>query len=191
MELSWLGSEPRTPVEQFLCGAVDALQQDGIPFWLFGGYALDAYAGRPLREHQDVDFLARAADGPRLSAPLADAGCTLHRSGPMAFRADQDGRAVADIVLVDEDAQPFPCLRSSEGISFLPPGSLSEGLTVRMWGRDVLLVSLGCLYVLKARRRPSAAGPHEPCHQTDLTLIRFLLPQETVDALDRWLRVHG
>jgi lincosamide nucleotidyltransferase A/C/D/E len=190
MELSWLGPQPQTPVERFLCSAVDALQQGGIPFWLFGGYALDAYAGRPLRQHQDVDFLARAVDRSPLLAALASVGCTLHHQ-PMAFRVEHDGRAVADIVLVEEDAQPSPCFRSPEGIAFLPPGSLSEGMTARMWGREVPVVSLGCLYVLKARRRPGAAGPSDPRHQTDLTLIRFLLPQETVDVLDRWLLVYG
>jgi hypothetical protein len=191
MELSWLGPRPQTPAERFLCHAVDALQNAGIPFWLVGGYALDAYAGRPLREHQDVDFLARAADGPRLSTTLTGAGCTVHGSGLLAFRVDQDGRTVADIVLVEEDSQPFPCLHSPEGTTFLPPDSLSAGLVARVWGRDVRLVSLGCLYVLKARRRPDAAGPPDPRQQTDLALIRFLLPQETVDALDHWLLVNS
>ncbi len=68
MDLFWLGPQPGTLAEHFLCHALDVAKRCGTPLWLHGGYALDVYLGRRLRDHKDVDLLVMAADWPTLAA---------------------------------------------------------------------------------------------------------------------------
>src|SRR5438132_6149270 len=100
MELVWLGSYPRTPAERFLCRAVDVAQLCDLPLWLYGGYALEAHLGRPLRDHKDVDLLARAADGPLLSAALAGPGYEVRHETRGVLNVYAAEGCIADILLV-------------------------------------------------------------------------------------------
>jgi dihydrofolate reductase len=55
--------------------AVAALfDQAGIAYWLFGGWAVDFYAGSVTRPHDDVDITVWLDDLPRISALLEDDG---------------------------------------------------------------------------------------------------------------------
>jgi hypothetical protein len=184
LHCSWLDPEPRTSVEQFLCRAVDAFQREAIPFWLCGGYALEAHLGRPLRAHKDVDFLARAADSLRLGTALAAPDCIIDDSDPALLVVYQAGRCVADIVRVAEHPAGFLFLRTPPGIFPLPPESLTRGPVATMWGRHVPVVTLECLYAQKAQRRPAeAAGPADARREADLALIRSLLPPERIEEI--------
>jgi dihydrofolate reductase len=46
----------------------------GHEYWLFGGWAVDFYAGRITRPHSDVDIAVWLDDLPRIAAALEDAG---------------------------------------------------------------------------------------------------------------------
>jgi hypothetical protein len=189
MELLWLGAHPRTPVEQFLCHAVEAAQVCSVPLWLYGGYALEAHLGRPLREHKDVDLLARAADAPMLTAALAGPGCEVRHESPGALTVYGSERCIADIVLAEEHPWGFSFLRSPSGIRLLPPGSLSDGPLVSLWGRSLRVVTLECLYVSKARSSFEAAEmPLEQKRQHDLTLISSRLPGAIIKGLESYCR---
>ena len=55
--------------------AVDALfERAGVAYWLFGGWAVDFYAGSLTRAHLDVDIAVWLADLPRISALLTEDG---------------------------------------------------------------------------------------------------------------------
>ncbi len=55
--------------------AVDALFEDaGLEYWLFGGWAVDFYAGSITRRHGDVDIAIWLEDLPRISALLVEHG---------------------------------------------------------------------------------------------------------------------
>jgi hypothetical protein len=64
--------EPLTPIE---VGVL--LREIGVPFWIAGGYAIEAFVGRALREHADIDVGIFRADQLRVRAYLArwDAHC--------------------------------------------------------------------------------------------------------------------
>jgi Aminoglycoside-2''-adenylyltransferase len=50
---------------------VDTLfRQQGIDYWLFGGWAVDFYAGAVTRPHDDVDIAVRLRDHDRIAALL-------------------------------------------------------------------------------------------------------------------------
>lgn len=66
--------------------SVDALlSRAAIPYWLFGGWAVDFYAGVVTRVHDDVDIAVWHEDLPRLAALLEEDGWT-HAPEP-----DEDG----------------------------------------------------------------------------------------------------
>jgi len=52
-------------------GRVDALLDEaGIAYWLFGGWAVDFYAGSVTRAHDDLDIAVWLDDIPRIAALL-------------------------------------------------------------------------------------------------------------------------
>jgi hypothetical protein len=65
---------------------VGALLDDaGIPYWLFGGWAVDFHAGAVTREHDDIDVAVWLRDVPRIRELLGADGW-LH-----APRPEEDG----------------------------------------------------------------------------------------------------
>jgi dihydrofolate reductase len=50
------------------------LEQEGLDYWLFGGWAVDFYAGRITRPHFDVDVAVWLDDLPRIAAVLEGSG---------------------------------------------------------------------------------------------------------------------
>lgn len=50
------------------------LDQHGVDYWLFGGWAVDLWAGRVTRPHDDIDVAAWRRDDDRIKAALEDAG---------------------------------------------------------------------------------------------------------------------
>ena len=57
--------------------SVDALlERAGIAYWLFGGWAVDFYAGSVTRPHDDVDIAVWFDDLGKIAALLEEAGWT-------------------------------------------------------------------------------------------------------------------
>jgi Uncharacterised nucleotidyltransferase len=63
----------------------DALEQEHIEYWLFGGWAVDFHAGAVTRPHDDVDLAVWADDAERIGALLREGGWS-HAPEP-----DEDG----------------------------------------------------------------------------------------------------
>ena len=54
-----------------------AFEAAGIPWWLFGGWAMDFHAGEVTRDHSDVEIFVWKHDADRARAALAAHGYTL------------------------------------------------------------------------------------------------------------------
>jgi hypothetical protein len=52
----------------------DLLEEAGIAYWLFGGWAVDFYAGAVTRAHDDLDMAVWLEDLPRIATLLQDDG---------------------------------------------------------------------------------------------------------------------
>lgn len=63
----------------------DLLERAGIAYWLFGGWAVDFYAGSVTRAHDDLDIAVWLEDVPRIAELLQDDGW---RHAPLE---DEDG----------------------------------------------------------------------------------------------------
>jgi hypothetical protein len=95
--------------------SVDALfEQAGVAYWLFGGWAVDFYAGSITRAHDDIDVAVWLEDLPRISA-LLDENDWSHAPSP-----DEDGgtgyergavRLELTFLVRDDDGRIFTPLR--------------------------------------------------------------------------------
>ena len=63
----------------------DLLEEAGIPYWLFGGWAVDFYVGSVTRRHDDLDIAVWLGDLPRIAELLQEDGW---RHAPLD---DEDG----------------------------------------------------------------------------------------------------
>ena len=63
----------------------DLFEQEGIDYWLFGGWAVDFYAGSVTRAHDDVDIAIWLKEAPRIAELLEQDGW---RHAPLD---DEDG----------------------------------------------------------------------------------------------------
>jgi Aminoglycoside-2''-adenylyltransferase len=85
------------------------LREQGIDYWLFGGWAVDFHAGRVTRDHADIDVAVWGTDYNRIGALLAaegwthapepeEDGYTGYEQGPvrleLAFLARNDGGTI-------------------------------------------------------------------------------------------------
>jgi hypothetical protein len=68
-----------------LARVIDLLEEAGIAYWLFGGWAVDFYAGSVTRVHDDLDMAIWLADLPRIAELLEGDGW---RHAPLD---DEDG----------------------------------------------------------------------------------------------------
>jgi hypothetical protein len=134
--------------------------QNGIEYWLFGGWAVDFHAGRVTRDHADIDIAIWQEDAEAVARLLAREGWA-HAPG-----AEEDGYTTYTHVTVhldlaflarDEAGAVFTPLNSGRGD--WPPGSF--GPDVRWLGRTrARVVSLASLISDKSQRRddPVAAA---------------------------------
>jgi hypothetical protein len=84
----------------------DALEPEGIRWWLFGGWALDFHAGAVQRDHSDIEFYVWKHDAARAVAVLKRAGFVappgLHPDEGQPFL--KDGQEAGMWYLVRDDA---------------------------------------------------------------------------------------
>jgi Aminoglycoside-2''-adenylyltransferase len=92
----------------------EALTAAGIDYWLFGGWAVDFYAGEVTRPHDDVDVAVWLQDHARIAELLAADGWTHapyeDEDGGTGY--ERDGVRLELTFLVREACQVFIPLRS-------------------------------------------------------------------------------
>jgi hypothetical protein len=68
-------TDERTSQQLLALGQVgEQLEKAGIDYWLFGGWAVDFYAGSVTRAHDDLDIAVWLADVPRIAELIQDEG---------------------------------------------------------------------------------------------------------------------
>jgi hypothetical protein len=78
------------------------------PWAIAGGWAIELFVGRPVREHHDLDIVAARADAPGLHEQLAD--WDLFFPSPQAFVPWHAGEALPD------DQHQLWCKRRVDGV---------------------------------------------------------------------------
>ena len=121
------------------------LDANGIDYWLFGGWAVDFYAGEVTRPHSDVDLTVWRDDLPRIVALLEEDGWRH------AAEEDEDGgtgyerdgvRLELTYLVRDEDGRV--CIPLRQGLMPWPEGAFGDdvgeldGVRARLIGRHAL-----------------------------------------------------
>jgi Aminoglycoside-2''-adenylyltransferase len=133
---------------------VATLERHGIDYWLFGGWAVDFYAGAVTREHDDVDVAIWLTDVSLISSLLEGEGWRdLHDpdvDGGIAFGR---GGVRLELTYLHEDADGeiyTPLLDGTRG-RWTSDSLGAETRTLE--GVSARLVSLGPLTRMKGRGR--------------------------------------
>jgi Aminoglycoside-2''-adenylyltransferase len=114
------------------------LDAAGIDYWLFGGWAVDFYAGKVTRAHDDVDLAVWLDDLPRISELLRDDGW-CH-----APHRDEDGGTGYERATVRLELTYL--VRDESGSTYTP---LRHGRAP--WSDDTLANDVGELHGVRSR----------------------------------------
>jgi aminoglycoside-2''-adenylyltransferase len=116
----------------------DLFGEAGIAYWLFGGWAVDFYAGSVTRPHDDLDMAVWLKDLPRIAELLEDDGW---RHAPFD---DEDGGTGYEREAVRLELTYL--VRDGDGRIFTP---LRHGRAA--WPEDALANDVGELRGVRAR----------------------------------------
>jgi hypothetical protein len=134
----------------------ELLERHGIEYWLFGGWAVDFYAGSVTRRHDDIDIAVWLKDHDRIAALLAadgwrhapeerEDGYTGYERGPV--------RLELGFLARDENERVYTPLRESRGA--WPDGSFERD-AAELQGVRARLMSLQALRADKSEARSDA-----------------------------------
>jgi hypothetical protein len=132
----------------------EALTRAGIDYWLFGGWAVDFYAGEVTRSHSDVDVAVWLADRARIVELLVSQGWTHapydDEDGGTGY--ERDGvRLELTFLVRDEDGEVFIPLRA--GPARWSRGAFGDA-TGELNGVRARLIAFDVLKEGKSRARP-------------------------------------
>ena len=162
----------------------DALDVAGVPWWLFGGWAVDFHLGRVSRKHGDIEFYIWSVDAERVSRTFLDAGF-VPQAIPFpdeAIEFRKDGHLICAVLLMDT-AQGFvipgrwthwPWLRDAFNG---PPGAI-DGLEAPVVAVEALL-DRSLNYEKQAPGRP-------PLRERDVTAIEQMRTIIASRSVDDW-----
>ncbi len=128
------------------------LDAAGIEHWLFGGWAVDFYAGEVTRPHDDVDLAVWLEDVPRIAELLARDGWRhapeLEEDGGTGY--ERDGVRV-ELTFLVRDAGTI-CIPLREGRAVWQEGTFADDVR-ELGGTRARLISLETLAGGKAAPR--------------------------------------
>ena len=136
---------------------VDALTRRAIEHWLFGGWAVDFYAGMITRDHADVDIAIWLDDHERIAALLAADGWK-HAPQP-----DEDGGTGyeregvrLELTFLVRDDEGHVCVPLRSGLVRWSDDAFGESIE-ELEGVRARVIELGALKRGKARFRDEPA----------------------------------
>ena len=145
------------------------LVDDGVRFWLAGGWGVDALAGRQTRPHRDLDLLVDARDEEPTLEVLAGLGYAVETDWrPIRVELVRPGSGWVDVHPVVFDADGNGVQAGPDDTEFQYPAAIFT--TGRLGG-----IVVGCVSTA-AQRTADAGYASRPQDQHDLAVL---------DGLDR------
>jgi hypothetical protein len=152
---------------------VTVLQAGDVPAWLFGGWGLDARAGRITREHGDVEFWVERIHAERSRALLAGAGITALPTQPpeeaCEFTSSDVSFSTAYFDRGEDGSFIQPPGRFSDWR--FPPGSFGDE-PVMFFGMPILAMSIDGMLAMKEQFPSLRNG--RPWRQKDIADMEIL-----------------
>ncbi len=128
-------------------------ERHGIEYWVFGGWAVDFYAGSVTRQHDDIDVAVWAEDHDRIASLLAADGWKhAPEEGEDGYTGYERGGVRLELAFLarDEDGLVYTPLRKGRAEW---PGGAFENDVAQLHGVRLRLVSLGALRADKSEVR--------------------------------------
>jgi hypothetical protein len=140
-----------------LARVLGLLEQRGIGYWLFGGWAVDFHAGSITRAHDDLDMAVWLNDHDRIAALLAADGWKQAReAGEDGYTGYERGGVRLELAFLarDEDGEVFTPLRNGRGA--WPDGAFADDVA-ELLGVRAHVISLNALRADKSETREDPA----------------------------------
>lgn len=113
---------------------LDRLDQSQIPFWVDGGWGVDALLGGQTRSHEDLDLVIARSDCPRAEAALAESGFSHDPSvepglpARLVLRAADGRRVDLHPIVIDAGGDGWQELGAGAWGAYPADGLTGEGL---------------------------------------------------------------
>jgi 8-oxo-dGTP pyrophosphatase MutT (NUDIX family) len=131
----------------------ELLWRHGIPYWLFGGWAVDFHVGCATREHSDIDVAVWVHDHPRVAALLAGTGWQHSPdSDEDGYTCYRRGTVRLEVAFLARDADGVVYTPARAGRGEWPSGSFGDTIAVLL-GVRARVVSRESLIADKSERR--------------------------------------
>src|SRR4051812_24549677 len=131
----------------------EQLSEHAIPYWLFGGWAVDFHVGRVTRSHDDIDVAVQSDDAGRVDELLRQTGWVVVGDAE-GYRTYRSGEVQLDVAWVKEGDDDWP-----EGAFGRETGELG-GYRINVVGRAAMLVDKSAALGDPAKDLRDAAALH-------------------------------
>ncbi|MGI5182496.1 nucleotidyltransferase domain-containing protein [Dactylosporangium sp. CA-152071] len=162
---------------------IAALQAEGIPAWLFGGWGLDARIGRITREHGDVEFWVERTHAEQSKALIEGTGGTALPTQPPEESCEfiLDGTSFSTAYFDRRPDGSFDQPLGGFSDWLFPPGSFDDE-PVTLDGTPVLAMSVSGMLAMKEQFPHLRNGrPWRQKDIGDMEILRRLLAAERAD----------
>jgi hypothetical protein len=157
------------------------LERAGIPYWLFGGWAVDFYAGGITRSHGDVDLAVWLEDIPRITELLQEEGWkhvpSEEDDGGTGFSR---GPVRLELTFLQRDADARVATSLRAGNALWPEGTFGDEVrTLR--SVDVRVVGLAFLMQGKSSSREDPEDAAKD--RADFSILSRLTNQSAAEPI--------
>jgi len=152
------------------------LGEQGIDYWLFGGWAVDFHAGRVTRDHEDVDLAVWQSDLDRISGLLESHGWAhAPEPGEEGYTGYERGEVRVELAFLACDKAGTVYTPLTDGQGDWPGGAFGDA-RAEVSGVQARVVGLASLIEDKS------GPPHDPAvtakDRADLALLTSLSERE-------------
>lgn len=133
-----------------LAGLHQLLQDDGIPYWLFGGWAVDFHAGSVTRAHSDIDIAVWLDDHGRL-AELLKGQAWVHtpEAGEDGYTSYERGTVRLEVAFLTRDVSGRVYTPLQDGRAEWPDETFGNDV-LQLLGVRARVIRLGALIADKS-----------------------------------------
>jgi hypothetical protein len=133
------------------------LGKQGIPYWLFGGWAVDFHAGSVTRSHDDLDIAVWSKDRERIAELLAADGWQhTPQEGEDGYTAYTRGTVRLELAFLARDQEGTIYTPLRQGRASWPEGAF-EGDVAELAGVRACVITLAALKAEKSQDRDDPA----------------------------------
>ena len=131
---------------------VDLLNDNGMPYWVAGGLAVDGFFHKKTRSHKDIDFLILQKDKTRLSRLLVENSIEILESDAHKIVTRLQG-IIVEFLFIEETASTYTIQTAFAQVSFPKRLFDKEGILTKIKDVKFKIVPLEFIYLSLQRSK--------------------------------------